>query len=122
MGSIGPVFTTQVIRLANAIKKAEGSNVTWNNPGDLTYAFGYPVNVEPANAEGVLKFVYPEDGWTALCHECDLMLNGRSKVYELSDTLAQVGQKYAHGDPNWGKNVAEFLGVPETTTLLELAT
>ena len=50
------------------------------------------------------------------------MLSGRSHVYKLTDTLADVGFKYADGDANWAKNVAEYLGVPESTTLQQLGT
>lgn len=109
-----------VLQLAKAISVAEGSNSSWCNPGDLTYAFGFPTK-GVADSEGVLVFCDAEQGWEALYQECSLMLNGRSHVYKLTDTLQQVGQKYSDGDPNWAKNVAEFLGVPETTTLQELS-
>lgn len=109
-----------VLRLAAAIKVAEGSKPAWNNPGDLTYAFGYPT-IGVANSAGVLIFAYSEDGWQALCQEVSLMLNGRSHVYKLDDTMEQVGLKYSGGDPNWAHNVCSYLGEPLTITLRQLA-
>ncbi len=119
MGDIN-LWPGPVLKLAKAISVAEGSNPDWNNPGDMTYAHGLPTK-GTVNPDGVLWFVNVDDGWKALYHEVSLMLNGRSHVYKLTDTLQQVGQKYSNGDPNWAKNVAEFLGVPETTTLQELS-
>lgn len=113
-------WTPTEIRLANAIKRAEGSNPEWNNPGDLTFNALSFETAGVANSEGVLKFVNAQDGWDALCHQCALMLTGQSHVYNLEMTLEEVGMKYSDGDPNWGKNVASFLGVPITTTLGEL--
>ena len=114
------MWPNSVYRLAKAISVAEGSNPSWNNPGDMTYAHGAPTK-GAVNADGVLWFYNVEDGWQALYHEVSLMLNGRSHVYKLTDTLQQVGLKYSNGDPNWAVNVAKYLGVPETTTLQELA-
>lgn len=114
------IWSNAVLRLAKAISCAEGSNLNWNNPGDLTYAHGHPTQ-GVANSEGVLIFVSDADGWEALYHEVDLMLSGRSHIYKLTDTLEQVGAKYSDGDPDWAKNVGEFLGVPTTTTLQQLS-
>ena len=114
------IWSPQVLKLANAIQVAEGSNPEWNNPGDLTFAGGF-ATCGFANSEHVLKFVNAEDGWNALCYQCDLMLSGRSRVYSLDMTLEQVGLKYSDGDPNWAKNVASSMGIPEQTTLAQLA-
>lgn len=109
-----------VLKLAKGISVAEGSNPTWANPGDMTISLGFP-NFGPQNADGVLKFENVADGWHVLYHQCWLMLTGKSEVYHLTDTLAQVGLKYSNGDPAWGQNVADYLGVPETTTLAQIA-
>ena len=110
-----------VLKLAAAITKAEGSPPEWNNPGDLTGsdAGGFQT-LGPANAEGVWKFADLSDGTTALYVKVARMLAGQSRIYTPDMTLAQVGMKYSGGDPNWGKNVAAELGVPETTTLGQL--
>lgn len=110
------VWPQPVLKLAAAITVAEGSPPQWNNPGDLTYGFGFPV-LGPMNRDGVLKFRRLEDGEHALRHECWLMLTGKSGVYFLSDSLAIAGMKYSKGDPNWAVNVARELGVPTSTTL-----
>jgi len=109
-----------VLRLAKAITVAEGSNPEWNNPGDLTYAMGFPT-LGTVNSDGVLKFANADDGQHVLCHQCYLMLTGKSAVYKLTDTLEVVGAKYSNGDPNWAKNVAAYLGVSEQATLEQLA-
>ena len=115
-------WPNNVIKIALAIKKAEGSNPDWNNPGDLT---GADAGIFPtcgiANSEGVLKFVNAEDGWNALCIKVNRMLAGKSHVYPLTMTLAELGMKYSGKDPNWAKNVAAELHVPETITIQELA-
>lgn len=113
-------WPSQVLQFAQAIKVAEGSPATWNNPGDMTESLGFP-NDGPQNKDGVLKFVNLSDGWHVLYHQVWLMLTGKSAVYHLTDTLEEVGLKWSNGDPNWSKNVAEFLGVPATTTLGQLA-
>jgi len=115
-----PNWPDSVIRLAKAISVAEGSNPAWCNPGDMTYAHGFPTK-GTVNADGVLWFCQVDDGWQALYHEVSLMLTGRSHVYSLTNTLQQVGVKYSNGDANWAVNVANYLGVPESTTLQELA-
>lgn len=115
-------FPQNVVRLAKAIEIAEGSNPTWNNPGDLTGEdAGSFVTLGTANSEGVLKFSRLIDGWLALLHKCDKMLAGRSHVYALGMTLEQVGQLYAHGASEWAKNVAFELGTLPTTTLKEIS-
>jgi hypothetical protein len=115
-----PTYPDSVLKFAKAISVAEGSKPEWNNPGDLTSHFGFPVT-GTANSEGVLIFQNAEDGQEALYRQVSLMLTGKSKVYKLTDTLEQVGLKYAGGDGNWAKNVGAYLGIPLTTTLAEIA-
>jgi hypothetical protein len=112
-----------VIKLAMAIAVAEGSNPAWNNPGDLTGVDSGSFRTNgTANSEGVWLFDNADDGWSALFAIVDRWLRGKSVVYHLTMTLEQVGMKYSGGDPNWAKNVASSLGVPQTTTLADLAT
>ncbi len=121
-----PVSSQQ---LAQAIAKAEGYGVpnaiptVANNPGDLKLGdVGYGTM-----GTGITVFASADDGWSALYHQCDLMLTGRSAVYSLDWSLAQVGSKYANGDPNWAINVAfalttlGYIGVTTDTTLSQLA-
>ena len=116
-----------VLKLAKAIAHAEGFGeanavpTLANNPGDLTGSdAGSFQTAGVMNREGVLKFVNLADGWQALYVKCNRMLSGKSTVYPLDMTLERVGLRYSGGDPNWSKNVAAYLGVPESTTLQEL--
>jgi hypothetical protein len=116
------IWPDSVLKLAKAIAVAEGSNPEWNNPGDLTGKdAGSFRTCGVANKEGVLKFVNADDGWSALHIKVHRMLSGNSAVYPLTLTLEQVGLKYSGGDANWSRNVANYLGVPETITLQQLA-
>jgi hypothetical protein len=103
-----PAPSQEIFDLASAIAVAEGSDPDWNNPGDLTYAFGYPT-LGTANSAGVLKFQNCADGWYALYHQLGLIVSGGS-MYTLDTTLADFGMKYSGGDPNWATNVAKALG------------
>jgi hypothetical protein len=68
-----------------------------------------------------VEFPTADAGWRALRHQVRLMLTGASHVYDSSDPLWLVAQKYADGDSNWGVNVAAALGVPPGATLMDLA-
>ena len=105
-----------VTRFAHAVTIAEGSNPEWNNPGDMTISLGFQTT-GVANSAGVLKFAKWTDGEYVLCHQCYLMLSGKSDIYSLGMTLAAAGLKYSGGDPNWAKNAAAVLGLPVTATL-----
>jgi hypothetical protein len=108
-------------QLAQAITKAENSPPEWNNPGSLTGADkGSFQTCGFGNKEGVWKFVNRADGEKALEVKCARMLLGKSTVYPPQMDLIEVGLKYSGGNPNWSKNVAAILGVPETTTIAEL--
>jgi len=116
------VWSQAVLQLAKAISIAENSPPGWHNPGSLTGADAGSFQTNGfGNAEGVWKFVRMEDGWSALFIKVNRMLVGKSSVYPLTLTLEQVGLKYSSGNPDWSKNVAEYLGVPVTTTLEQLA-
>ena len=97
--------------MANAIAQAEGFNVAGsiaqrnNNPGNIGGA---------SNSYATL-----DEGWNALYNQINLMFSGPS-IYSPSMTLAEVGNKYANGDPNWAINVAATLGVTPDTTLTDL--
>lgn len=101
--------------MAAAIAQAEGSNPAWNNPGDLTLSFGFPVS-GVMNSAGVLAFQNCNDGWNALYKQLLAIVNGSSR-YSLDDTIATFGQGYSGGDPNWAANVSAALGVSADTPL-----
>ena len=110
-----PAPSPQILAFAQAIALAEGSDPSWNNPGDLTASFGFPTS-GTVNSAGVLKFVNCVDGWSALYQQLSLIISGGSR-YSLDQTIAAFGLGYSGGDPNWAKNVAAALGVPTDTQL-----
>ena len=123
-----PYWPDCVLKLAKAIAHAEGFGLPdaiptrANNPGDLTGAdAGSFRTMGTMNPEGVLHFVDVADGWQALYIKVNRMLSGKSLVYPLDMTLERVGLRYSGGKPEWASNVAEYLGVPVTATLQELA-
>jgi hypothetical protein len=92
-----------------------------NNPGALKKpALGASL-LPTWRDSGLVVFPTSEMGWAALRHQVRSMLTGRSAIYEPSDTLLLVAEKYADGDANWAANVAGLLHVPATMTLEDLA-
>jgi hypothetical protein len=124
-------FETRVMAVAEAIAVAEGYYARGDHDGrTLPYRLNNPGSLKkPAlNAEalptwrdtGLVSFPTREMGWRALRHQVRVMLRGRSRVYDPTDTLATAGRKYADGDPNWARTVAARLGVPADATLVGL--
>lgn len=118
----------KIAAFAVAIAKAEGFYVPntipakSNNPGDLKV---------PGSAKttpgGITIFESLEDGWSALYHQLEIIVTGRSAVYSLDMTIKQMGDKWAPAaDKNqpgvWAQNVAAALGVPVTTPLRQVLT
>lgn len=121
-------------RFSQAIARTEGFYVTdpaliptipqcANNPLDITdegnIGNGVIQTSGPAGA-GITIYSNVTDGWNAGYRKVRRMLSGASEVYLLSMNLEEVGEKWSD-TPTWGQDVAEFLGVPVTTTLAELA-
>jgi hypothetical protein len=92
-----------------------------NNPGALKKPAKGAADLPTWKDTGLVWFPTADIGWDALRHQVRLMLTGTSGVYEHSDSLTTVGDKYADGDANWGVNVATRLGVTPARTLAELA-
>jgi hypothetical protein len=120
----GAGFGLSVVdRLADAIAFAEGWYVAGsrsqrnNNPGDLTYSFGFPTT---GNDGPFPIFATAAAGLAALNKQVSEMFDGSSQNFNPSMSIAQVGQVYAGGDPNWANNVASRLGVTPDTLLSQL--
>lgn len=115
-------------RFSEAIAHAEGFYVAGSlpnrchNPGDLALGDRGLGTCRSAGygASDITVFSGDAEGWQALYLQAEHMLSGRSRVYRLDMSLAEVALKYAE-DANWGVNVARTLGVAVTTTLGELA-
>ena len=127
MSTTNPVQTQYppcVLQFARAVAHAEGFGVPdaiptkANNPGDLTFGFGYPLN-GTMGRDQICVFQSLDDGWQALWHEVGLAFAGRSHIYKTTDTIEEFGMKYSNY-PNWGVNVAAYLGVAKETTLAQL--
>lgn len=91
-----------------------------NNPGGLKKPALNAEALPTWEDTGLLYFPTKEMGWAALRHQVRLMLTGRSRIYDTSDSLVHVGLKYADGDVNWGSNVAGHLGVSPAASLADL--
>jgi hypothetical protein len=91
-----------------------------NNPGALKKpALGASL-LPTWKDTGLVVFPTKAMGWAALRHQVRGMLTGRSAIYEPSDTLLLVAEKYADGDEAWAMNVAAMLHVSPTITLEDL--
>jgi hypothetical protein len=101
-------------QFAAAIANAEGFGISGaiptrnNNPGDLKNWPGVP-----ADPNGYSVFPSAQAGWDALQQQLDSIAAGASAYYTPEMSIAQMGQVWASGDPNWAANVAAYLG---TTT------
>ena len=118
-------YSQQVQRFAQAIAWAEGyysRNAQViprknHNPGDLKLSSVPNVG---SDAQGHLIFATDGDGWEALHRQVQLIVDGRSLVYNLNMTIAEMGAKYAEGSANWTANVCKQLRVPADTVLREV--
>ena len=115
-----------VDRLAQAIAKAEGFYMhgsipnRCNNPGDLKVVkdYRYPGEIGVCKG-GHAKFRTQADGWKALEHQLNKIMDGTSR-YTVNMSLQEIGKKYAQNYRVWAKNVAHNLGVEPTAYLWEI--
>jgi len=118
--------------LSQAIATAEGyyapgerdghSLPHWlNNPGSLKKPALGAESLPTWKDTGLIVFPTERMGWDALKHQVELMVTGKSSIYDPSDSILDVAKKYADGDPNWGKNIARMLGISPSCTLGEIA-
>ncbi len=127
-----PTLEGRIARMAEAVAIAEGYYAPGdheghslpyrlNNPGGLKKPALGAADLPTWKDTGLVIFPSAEMGWAALRHQVRGMLTGTSRIYDLSDTLLHVAEKYADGDLNWGINVATELGVTPATTVADLA-
>ncbi len=119
----------KVHQFAGAIAFAEGywdragnvlaNNIParFNNPGDLGPGDAPGYRSEFHAGSNVVMFPDVVTGWAALYEKLRRIFEGRSNVYSLDDTIAEMASKYAGDSANWSRNVSAYLAVPETTTL-----
>jgi hypothetical protein len=116
-------YSQAVQRMAQAIARAEGYYLVGsvadrlNNPGNLKKSSVPSIG---ADTSGHLQFASKNDGWEALFRQLQLIVDGRSRVYTLDMTIAQMAARYAESNLAWASNVARGLGVPVTTVLRDI--
>jgi hypothetical protein len=66
-----------------------------NNPGDI--------------GGGAATYGTIDEGWAALYAQLQLIVNGGSSYYDLSESIASMGATYANDGVNWPTNVVYFL-------------
>jgi hypothetical protein len=103
---------------SNAVAGAEGYGASSTN---LPTSTNNPGDIGTTGNGTVAGYATPEAGWAALDSQVSKMFTGTSKIYNPNMTIAQVGNAYSNGDPNWAVNVANKLGVSPDTTLAQLA-
>lgn len=114
-------YSPQIVAFANAIAIAEGSNPVYNNPGDIRVAGWTGLTF----GAGLPQFSSQDEGWNRLYFQLQLIVNGQSAYYSLSDTIDSMSTKYTIGlnktptvaSQNWARTVAAQLGVPSSTQL-----
>jgi len=115
----------RVAAFAEAIARAEGFYVAESiparahNPGDLVIP-GWQGST--LGAERISVFPSDAEGWRRLWRQLELIIEGKSNVYTLDNTIWAMGQKWAPHDPqnNWAINVAQHLGVSAYSQLRDV--
>ena len=119
-------YSAKVKRFAEAIAVAEGFYVAGDkpnlpqrsrNPGNLKVSSVPSVGRDPG---GHLEFATDADGWRALHRQLQIIIDGRSRYYNLDMTIEAMAKSYAGWWSNWSQNVARVLDVPTTTPLRNL--
>jgi hypothetical protein len=91
-----------------------------NNPGSLKKPALGAASLPTWKDTGLIVFPNERMGWDALKHQVNLMITGKSNVYDPSDSILDVARKYAEGDLNWARNVARNLGISPSCKLGEI--
>lgn len=113
MGGITPGIRT----MALAIAHAEGFGIAGaiptraNNPGDLVIGNWAGATL---GAQRIAVFNSPADGWDRLHRQLQLILSGRSHVYTVDMTIAEMAAKWTSTQGEaWIANVLEYLQAHE---------
>lgn len=113
--------------ICNAVATAEGYNqgagaapYDLNNPGDLSPGDegGFATCGQPQfhGGSNIILFCTAEDGWSALYHKFQNIVQGNSAVYPVTLTWAEVATKYAGNSAAWLANVTNYLQVTTDST------
>jgi hypothetical protein len=106
-------YSDAIKRLASAIAFAEGFGIPGaiptraNNPGDLVIP-GWTGG--QLGAEKISVFESPAEGWNRLYRQLWLIQSGKSSVYTVNMTIAQMAARWTATEPNhWASNVVSYL-------------
>jgi hypothetical protein len=121
----GYVVDVVVKKIATAIARAEGFYVPGSvparlhNPGDLTL----DITGKGVGKNGMyVVYASDADGWEALEKQVRMMLDGSSRIYNPSMTIAQMAARYTSTEvDSWAMNVARSLGATTQTQLRDIA-
>lgn len=103
--------------LADAITKLENVNPAYNNPGaisgtgDTGQSFGQNLGIYSSLSTGQ----------AALNKQINSILSGKSPLYPSTMTVQDMGTLYSGGNPDYGNNLANMVGVSPSTTLGQLS-
>jgi hypothetical protein len=119
-------YSQAIIDLGNAIAGAEG----FGKPGDIPTNAHNPGDLVIPNwkgatlgAEKISVFASDDEGWARLRHQLQLIVDGKSHVYNLDMTILQMANKWTRTDPAvWANNVATAIGVTVAVTLRAILT
>lgn len=109
--------------LANAISQLEGFGAPSaiptlaNNPGSLELGDQGYGTITAQGGQQITVFGSLQDGWNALENQLNKIFNGTSQYYNPNQSLSQFGNIYSGGNPTYGTNLANKLGVTPDTTL-----
>jgi 8-oxo-dGTP pyrophosphatase MutT (NUDIX family)/GNAT superfamily N-acetyltransferase len=100
----------QLDAVIEAISRAEGAKPERNNPGNIT----------DFNTGEIKTFATPEEGRDALEDQLNRIADGVHPFIKPDMTLREAGLIYSNGDPNWARNVAIIMRVPQHTKMKDL--
>lgn len=117
----------QVWNICTAVALAEGFNLgigvapyDLNNPGDLSpgdeAGQATSGSAQIHDGSSIIVFSTCEGGFIALYTKFDNIVSGKSKVYPVTATWAQVAVLYAGNSAAWLNNVTGYLGVSSSST------
>jgi hypothetical protein len=122
-GNTSGNYSGEIVAFAKAIAKAEGFGIPGkiptlaNNPGDLEI----PGWMGQKLGEGISVFSSANEGWDRLYRQLQLIVNGESVEYSLSDTIQTMASKWTKTDSTtWALIVSSTLGVSADTPLSEV--
>jgi hypothetical protein len=110
------------LTLARAIAAAEGYGARgalptrYHNPGDIK-ACGHHLRIGKG---GHVIFRTEAEGWDALIHQIDKMVDGSSHYYNQDMTIQQIAKRYAGNYRVWAKNVCRMVGCTPNDTLADV--